>query len=96
MPRHTPGPWAVVDNDGTIYSQARNGQHQICRGAVRGAPVSPPDDERKANAYLKAASPDLLSALKELTEEAFLNMTGGKGHLIDNARRAIFKAETGQ
>lgn len=42
------------------------------------------------------ASPGLLTALKELTDEAFLNMTGGKGHLIDNARRAIFKAETGQ
>lgn len=30
----------------------------------------------------------LLRALDELTEEAHANMTGGAGHLIDNAHRA--------
>jgi hypothetical protein len=34
----------------------------------------------------------LRRALEELTEEAFRNMPGGKGHLIDNARAAIATA----
>jgi hypothetical protein len=34
----------------------------------------------------------LRRALEELTEEAFRNMSGGKGHLIDNAREAAEKA----
>jgi len=52
--------------------------------------------EHEANARLIAAAPDMLAALEELTEEAYANMTGGKGHLIDNARAAIAKATTQQ
>ena len=46
-----------------------------------------------ANARLIAAAPDLLEALEALTEEAFVNMSGGRGHLIDDARAAIAKAK---
>jgi hypothetical protein len=35
----------------------------------------------------------LLRALQELVDEAFVSMTGGKGHLIDNAHAAIDKAK---
>ncbi|MGZ2501794.1 hypothetical protein [Rhizobium leguminosarum] len=45
------------------------------------------------DARLIAAALELLDALKALTNEAYRNMIGGKGHLIDNARAAIAKAE---
>lgn len=40
-----------------------------------------------------AALPEMAIALKELNAEAFLNMAGGNGYLIDEAFRAIAKAE---
>lgn len=51
-----------------------------------------PEDRRKQEA-LERAAPKLLAALKELVEEARENMTGGAGHLIDNAYEAIAEAE---
>lgn len=35
----------------------------------------------------------LVEALQELVDEAFKNMSGGKGHLIDNAYRALKAAK---
>jgi hypothetical protein len=86
--KYTPGPWAVTDTVGTIYSQARNGQHQICQGPVLGAPVTPPNEERKANAMLIAAAPEMLEALRGVIRVADRATVE-----FDAARIAIAKAE---
>lgn len=63
-PKHTPGPWRVADDgsigtilsiDGTVVAQA-----QQCRPRTH----DPLHLERKANARLIAAAPELLEALK--------------------------------
>lgn len=95
--QHTQGPWKY-DGDGFDsvaaqdfgtegYTVMTDDCTPICEvdGVVD-------DEEAEANARLISAAPDLLEALKELTEEAFKNMSGGKGHLIDNAYAAIAKA----
>ncbi len=48
-----------------------------------------------ADAWLIAAAPELLGALKALAAELHKNMVGGKGHLLDDALAAIRKAEGG-
>lgn len=45
------------------------------------------------NERLREINGELVKALRELATEAHRNMTGGAGHLIDNAWAAIAKAE---
>lgn len=83
--QHTKGPWIVWKGKDYITVETKDGQTII-------PPIKYPDEEQRANSRLIAAAPELLEALKELTEEAFKNMAGGAGHLVDNAYAAIAKA----
>lgn len=91
---HTDGPWR---RDGLYVTNAVGATIADC-----GKSPTLTFAEKAANAELFVAALDtakqrdeLLAALKPLVDEAFKNMTGGKGHLIDNAYAAIAKAEGG-
>lgn len=97
--KHTPGPW-VAQCDPCHYdtlSEIRGGSSERRNSLPQQLMVSVGGwaswQEQEANARLIAAAPELLEALRELTELAHLHMTGGYGHAIDNAARAIAKAE---
>jgi len=94
--KHTPGPWGVErDRDGDlIVSQPGNDGQVIV--SMRGAD----GPEWDANARLIAAAPDLLAALRIITEwdpAASPNEPGGMSIMdaIDIAQAAIRKAEEG-
>lgn len=89
---HTPGPWTPEKY--TIWSGQRY---------VAGTQTGIPEDEQRANASLIASSPEMLSALKAVTERlasatSMLNSLGYPVYYaeatphIDAARAAIQKA----
>lgn len=87
MSRHTPGPWGLYDG-GTIISTVGDAAKAI---AVL-APLWP--DQQKANAYLIAAAPDLLSAAKgALAYMSNALRCGPEGETCRRLRLAIAKAE---
>lgn len=55
--KHTPGPWEAVDSM-TVRTPFSAGGFMVCN-----LPCHTPDDERRANACLIAAAPELLEAL---------------------------------
>lgn len=95
MSKHTSGPWG-------IYDTAAYGIH-ICKGGIAGQHIASAQryvgltqDETVANARLIAAAPDLLDALKALTEK--LAMSGDAWRWkeeLPQAAAAIAKAEGG-
>ena len=72
MTKHTPGPWLLAGDDGksdaTAYARTPVNQNPLYIARVYGEGVlassSPGTEERKANARLIAAAPDLLAACK--------------------------------
>lgn len=98
MSKHTKGPWQVA-KDGSIGSiETVNGNKPIGH-SFQTQPTRRPEDheERIANAYVMAAGPDLLEALKE----AYQHINGGSGikqgmewkAMYDKIGAAIAKAE---
>lgn len=98
--QHTPGPWhafqdIVADNSGDIYTTGK----VICN--VAASDDHPPKryvtiEERKANARLIAASPDLLAVLKEWMPliESKHGWNKELNAKVEMARAAIAKAES--
>ncbi|MBY5917310.1 hypothetical protein HFO77_23230 [Rhizobium leguminosarum] len=75
---HTPGPWAWFGNASS---------NSIYLATTHSGRRYVMDFVRWG---MRGAQPRFQPAL---TNEAYRNMIGGKGHLIDNARAAIAKAE---
>ena len=96
-PKFTPGPWEV--------EWVGNETHSIlCARGIRDTDVIAeiidevghiPRPERRANAILIAAAPEMLAALKLLVEEASINgaKVGFSSEVFDFATNAISKAE---
>lgn len=90
MSKHTPGPWSVARHGyGTFYEAHAFIEHSVCG-------IWWPDGnvEQEANARLIAAAPELLEALKRLTEG--MEASGGwdgDDEDFDTAMKAIAKAE---
>jgi hypothetical protein len=87
---HTPGPWRVEGKE--VVSLDRF----VCLIDSHG----PDDTEKRGNAHLIAAAPELLAALKELQEkfvevsERYRGASWCYGaEAVSNARAAIVKAE---
>lgn len=74
--KHTPGPWDYVEGKTLYHVERKGGQ-----GAVCSVPKS-----READARLIAAAPDLLEALKALSQTLSAETQA-------MARAAILKAE---
>ena len=66
--RHTPGPWVVRTIDQSLATvETQDGEYIICNAAqLRGDDWKTEHAERKANARLIAAAPELLAALQRL------------------------------
>ena len=92
--KHTPGPWKITEDDyGHEHWFGGAGEGQICvNGWVNGGCKKYPSKWRKlqANARLIAAAPELLAALKALTDNGRVPPTGAA---FSKARAAIAKAE---
>lgn len=89
MSKHTPGPWRLDADpyeDGTPYFKFKAGSGFVDEGEG-GFQFTAIISE--ADAKLIVAAPRLFSALNALADEAFRHMRGGRGHLIDEAYRAI-------
>lgn len=99
--KHTPGPWVL--NDSEVVSEWGFSDQDLFHpikaegcgvvGWVDGTPID--DEERQANAWLIAAAPDLLAALKDILKyEDDVLPEGSRGREIyDAAYAAITKAE---
>lgn len=86
---HAPGPWIAChdpDDGGEYAIQAANGIHvALTIGNTR---------TERANAYLIAAAPELLAALKETL--MLLETFSPQGAAVESARAAIAKATEAQ
>jgi len=107
MTEHTPGPWSVtvehllvdLPEPHTIYDMRvcrvnGDGDCEKCI-AYFGGPVEEGEysDERKAEAHLIAAAPELLEACKGLVD-MIDEYNLAKGGIVEESREAIAKAET--
>lgn len=97
--KHTPGPWGVHGDDGTLIGPS-NGKQMIAGAkhshVVKEWAVSL--EEAQANARLIAAAPDMLAALREVVSSCCgdtLNEAARerKTHALYLAAAAIKKAE---
>jgi len=63
--KHTPGPW-TLEYDYSLVMPAKDGNH-----IVTGGPIGPDEssrEEKRANARLIAAAPELLQALQDMLD----------------------------
>jgi hypothetical protein len=93
--KHTPGPWIWGDNYNGLFGAGPENE-VLSYAGYEGMWLSY-EGERKANAALIAASPDLLQALQllqdDIAEYARINNLGGfDNHVMKLARAAIAKA----
>jgi uncharacterized protein YfeS len=99
MSKFTPGPWVIYDDgpDGSDVILAHIDEENYDIAYI--AADERPEDEKKANARLIAAAPDLLSAAKNAANVLAAIATGqlvtiGKdSHALQELRHAIAKAE---
>ena len=98
MTAHTPGPWEIDDlfNDTHIMAMRNGAPCNVVTG-MYDEENEPSLEELRANARLIKASPALLKALKDLTENAKYMvrelLCRPKPSLIDAADKAIEEAE---
>jgi hypothetical protein len=96
--KHTPGPWVVVTEDGSIGSVAAADGSAVAQAQIRGTLKKPNNEERRANAHLIAAAPELLKACKAalpyLRNHIGMTLDEGPGDRIalDMCEEAIAKA----
>lgn len=100
-PRWTPGPWLFQP----IADHHRGWVKSVCKGWPERIVARPEGqetaDERKANAHLIAAAPELYRALEELlaaslTETLLKESAGRRAFARDAARAALAKARAEQ
>lgn len=92
--KYTSTPWSVFDNPTSNYgleviaNTTVKAKRVVCR-------IGGPVQVANAAFIVRAVNNHdaLVEALQELAEEAFKNMSGGKGHLIDNAYAALKAAK---
>jgi len=83
MSKHTLGPWEI--NEQYIIARSKRGLRTVCQWGSY-------TDE--ADARLLAAAPDLLAAVKAMSEYmAYAEILGEDKAVFKNARAAIAKAE---
>jgi hypothetical protein len=85
MKKHTPGPWRIVTSWYDYMVEGPNGEEIIWQDGAYDTPTI-----SKADAYLMAAAPDLLEALRSITDAADEKRVTEKHYEI--ARAAIAKA----
>lgn len=96
--QHTPGPWTVDAEDANLFTQDTHRIWINADGMHIGYVDGPRNPERKANARLVAAAPELLSALAAIVEEAdgtnkpYSSDSYLPPHLVHAARVAIANA----
>ena len=79
--------WAMPSDDGWMAPYCGNAPHDGSTEYVRADLYDPTQDER-----VQA----LAEAARALMHEAHRNMTGGKGHLIDDLAAALRALEQGE
>ena len=88
---HTPGPWTAKAYATGVVSATKH----VVATIPQGYSARIPPEERVGNARLIAAAPEMLEALKQVTNAFARYISGSEGHYyeITQARAAIAKAE---
>ena len=92
---HTPGPWVAMGK--AVYTESDNPTREILWGGHNTRSAS--DEEKKANARLIAAAPELLEQCKEFEKYlTFLINSGDSGADLerDKLREVLAKVEGGE
>jgi glycine/D-amino acid oxidase-like deaminating enzyme len=63
--KHTPGPW-TLEYDYSLVMPAKDGNHIVTAGPI--GPDESSREEKRANARLIAAAPELLQALQDMLD----------------------------
>lgn len=97
MDKHTQAPWEAVDSL-TVRGLYLPGDAMANGFCVARLPVTTPDEERRANAALIAAAPELLAVALEVEQLLSAQKFAPTGIGVENAllaaaRAAIAKAE---
>ena len=91
---HTPGPWTIEeygDDDSPALVIHKDSESRVCFMATPGSHGDPSAIE--ADARLIAAAPDLLAALRAMTDRWEPDCSGQDRVMWENACSAIAKAE---
>ena len=92
---HTPGPWVAMGK--AVYTESDNPTREILWGVHNTRSAS--DEEKKANARLIAAAPDMYEACK-LFEECMEFIDGREGYdasyELAKAREVLAKVDGGE
>ena len=94
MNKHTPGPWVVSDIASGFEIETTSG-NQVAQTSEIYAARKPSDhDERRANARLIAASPEMLDILKKCLDAlVYVGPWETPVGLIEQVQKMIDKAE---
>lgn len=109
MNTHTPGPWRIGDNGQTVFGPPTALPAPVLVAELPFPSPRVPKEQRKANAALIAAAPELLAALEACQEllsnsdVRFMICDGGSGnlgeqaayHRADGAARAAIRKAKG-
>ena len=93
MATHTPGPWRVITEDGSLGSVEDSAGDPVAQAQIRGTTKDFRHDERRANAALIAAAPDLLFALRGIVVDLPARRDWLDPAIESAAKAAIAKAE---
>ena len=99
MGEHTPGPYRIGDAGGTIFGPKSNEPAPVTIATLPPASRRVSQSERRANAQLLAAAPDLLAACRRVLRAIEWSETGDRLAATEQAallRAAIRAAEAGR
>ena len=88
----TPGPWVAMGK--AVYTESDNPTREILWGGHNTRSAS--DEEKKANARLIAAAPEMYEMLKELESGIHLARARKGSKTIDKLREVLAKVEGGE
>ena len=92
---HTPGPWVAMGK--AVYTESDNPTREILWGGHNTRSAS--DDEKKANARLIAAAPELhaqAKILERLLTELAMQGETGTDEALDEVRSVLAKVDGGE
>ena len=89
---HTPGPWVAMGK--AVYTESDNPTREILWGGHNTRSAS--DEEKKANARLIAAAPEMYEVLSELLDTLGLSRGYGFDEEYDKVREVLDKVEGGE
>ncbi len=90
MSKHTPGPWLIYDNGTFVYALGNGGTNVFWADVQSAGSERASLSEKRANARLIAAAPELLDALKAAVDCGMVpNSSASEGGAARYSRQVI-------